>query len=415
MIGAERSESPTTGGPTPGFGSQPKTFVTRTRNGYDRDVSVELARRLLTWGAAPAEVEAALLEVAGRSVSLVKVVAERSPPLLEQMERELGRLDLPSIEMVRASPDIAQELPAGLCERLVAVPVHRDPRTGRVDVAAADAFDPHIQSEFSYHLQAPIRVLRARYAAVQLALTALRGARSSPPRKDAEAKSRPGVTMPPPVAQEFERPTGPPLPLVKKTNGASEALLDDSEPVLSLARPKGPSAATVAPEPRLPRAEVLAADELARVMSALELAVAPEEVLDLCCAGLEPMLAVALTLRGSSYEGRAASSELRESPERIAKVKLPTGSTSVVDLALKQGYYLGALPTTPIHESLREILPPRADHEIYVAPVMVLGRPSVMLVLARLGHTTPSTRRANEIAVAAGNALERILRNRKRG
>jgi hypothetical protein len=38
-----------------------------------------------------------------------------------------------------------------------------------------------------------------------------------------------------------------------------------------------------------------------------------------------------------------------------------------------------------------------------------------MLVLARLGHTTPSTRRADEIAAAAGQALERIVRNRKRG
>jgi hypothetical protein len=374
-------------------------------------VSVELARRLLTWGAAPAEVEAALLEVAGRGVSLVKAVAERSPPLLEQMERELGRLDLPSIEMVRASPELAVELPQGLCERLVAVPVHRDPRSGRVDVAAADAFDPHVQSEFSFHLQAPVRVLRARYAAVQLALTALRGARSTPPRKEAEVKSRPGVTMPPPVAPEFERPTGPPLPLVKKTNGAGESSADDSEPVLSLARPKGPSSA----EARSPRVEAPAPDELERVMSALELAVAPEEVLELCCAGLEPMLALALTLRGSSYEGRAASSELREPPERVGKVKLPTGSSSVVDHALKQGYYLGALPTTPVHEGLRELLPSRAAEEIYVAPVMVLGRPSAVLVLARLGHTTPSTRRANEIAAAAGKALERILRNRKRG
>ncbi len=350
-------------------------------------------------------------------MSLVKAVAERSPPLLEQMERELGRLDMPSIEMVRASPDIAAELPTGLCERLVAVPVHRDPRSGRVDVAAADAFDPHVQSEFSFHLQAPVRVLRARYAAVQVAITALRGARSMPPpRPDAEIKSRPGVTMPPPMAPEFERPSGAPLPLVKKTNGAAQADADDTEPVLSLARPKGPTPSAPVHEP--PQAQVAgkpASDSLARVMAALEHAVAPEEVLELCCAGLEPMLALALALRGSSYEGRAASSELREPAERLGKVKLATGCKSVVDLALKQGYYLGALPTTIVHESLRDILPAPADSEIYVAPVMVMGRPSVMLVLARLGLTLPSTRRANEIAAAAGQALERIVRNRKRG
>jgi hypothetical protein len=316
--------------------------------------------------------------------------------------------------MVRASPELAGDLPAGLCERLVAVPVHRDPRSGRVDVAAADAFDPHVQSEFSFHLQAPVRVLRARYAAVQVALTALRSTRISPPLNDPEVKSRPGVTLPPPVAPEFERASGPPLPLVKKTNGTGESRARDSEPVLSLARPKGPSAPLHEP-PKPPLAEKPASDALARVIAALEHAVAPEEVLELCCAGLEPMLALALALRGSSYEGRAASSELRDPPERLGKVKLPTGSTSVVDLAIKQGYYLGALPTTPVHQSLREILPSRAEHEIYVAPVMVMGRPSVMLVLARLGHTMPSTRRADEIAAAAGQALERIVRNRKRG
>jgi hypothetical protein len=87
----------------------------------------------------------------------------------------------------------------------------------------------------------------------------------------------------------------------------------------------------------------------------------------------------------------------------------------VADLAIQRGHYLGALPLTDVHESLRQLLPPGDAGEIYVAPVMLLGRPSVMLVLARLGHTTPSTRRADEIAAAAGQALERIVRNRKRG
>lgn len=387
-------------------------------------MSVELARRLLTWGAAPAEVEAALLEVAGRGISLVTAVADHNPALLEQMERELGSLDLPSIEMVRASPDIVAELPPGLCERLVAVPVHRDPKSGRVDVAAADAFDPHVPSEFSYHLSAPVRVLRARYSALQLALTALRSARNAQPRKEPAAKSRPAVTVTPPEGQQSTtRSTQPPLPLVKKgaANGAGEprryadVAADEAEPVLSLARPKGPAAPASDERPAPVAEKPQSAEELERVMQALERAVAPEEVLELSCAGLEPMLAVALTLRGSNYEARAASAELRDPPERLRKVKLPAGGGSVIELAIKQGYYLGSLPSDAVHVDLRELLQRRAEDEIYVAPVAVLGRPSVMLVLARLGHSTPSTRRANEIAAAAGQALERIVRNRKRG
>jgi hypothetical protein len=143
--------------------------------------------------------------------------------------------------------------------------------------------------------------------------------------------------------------------------------------------------------------------------------VAPEEVLELCCAGLEPMLAIALTLRGSSYEARAASAELRDPPERLARIKLATGAGSVIDRALDRGFYLGPLTTGAVHDALNEMLPARVTDEIYVTPVMVLGRPSLMLLVARLGHSTPSTRRANEIAAAAGQALERIVRNRKRG
>ncbi len=365
-------------------------------------MSVELARRLLTWGVPPSEVEAALLDVVRQGVSLVRAVAERSPELLEQLEREIGRLELPSIEMVRASPDIAGELPPGLCERLVAVPVHRDPRSGRVDVAAVDALDPHIQAEFTHHLSAPVRVLRARYAAVMVALSGLRTARNAPPRRKAS------VTVPPPELQPTPTPTEPPLALVKKQAPAPAD--DAAEPVLNLTRPKAAAASAEQQQRPAP-----AQDDTARVMAALEHAVAPEEVLELCCTGLEPMLAVALATKGSFFEARAASTELRDPPERLRKVRVPTGTPNVIETALRQGFYLGTMPTTFAHDSLRELFPPSAEREVYVAPVAVLGRASVVLVVARLGQTTLATRRVDEVAAAVGQALERIVRNRKRG
>ena len=391
---------------------------------------MELARRLLQWGIAPAEVEGALVDMIDKRVSLIKALAERNPELLEQVERELVSLDLPSIEMVRVSPELAAELPPGLCERLLAVPVHRDPKSGRVDVAAADVFDPHLQSEFAHHLEAPVRVLRARLSVLATALGSLEALRNLPPKEpEAGVKVRPAQVSLPPNAPHAtsERP----LPLVRKHGGANgsaeqgrhfaESAEEAPEPVLSLARPKGHGA------PSRPEDEAVVSTATAptkkqsdlsgdaeRVLAALERAVAPEEVLELCVSGLEPMLVVALTLRGSSFEARTGSVELGDA-ERIRRVKLPTSTASVLETAIHQGYYLGALPATSAHDSLRELLPPRADEEIYVAPITVSGRVSVVLVAARLTQTSMASRRVDQIAEAAGVALERIVRNRKRG
>ncbi|HEV8247869.1 MAG TPA: hypothetical protein VGP93_18975, partial [Polyangiaceae bacterium] len=191
---------------------------------------------------------------------------------------------------------------------------------------------------------------------------------------------------------------------------------EGGEPVLNLTRPKGPgTGAEAKAEAATQSALSKENDEISRVVAALERAVAPDEVLDLCCSGLEPMLAVALAARGSAFEARGASPELRDPPERLRKVRVPTGSATVIETALKQGHYLGALPMTPAHDTLRELFPTRTDEEVYVTPVSVLGRSNLVLVIARLGLTTIATRRADQLAAATGLALERIVRNRKRG
>lgn len=388
-------------------------------------MSVELARRLLQWGIAPAEVEGALFEMIDQGASLVKVLARRSPELIDQVERELVGLDLPSIEMVRVSPEVVAELPPGLCERLWAVPVHRDPKSGRVDVAAVDVFDPHLPAEFSFHLNAPVRLLRARFAALESALNALNALKGSPAA--ARPSARPAPVAPPPSAPVADER---PLPLVRKPGPGhteatepsrrfAEAVEEVPEPVLSLARPKGPGA------PSRPEAEAIVWNEsgareqgapeehLRQTLAALERAVEPDEVLELGVSGLEPFLVVALALRASHFEARVASAELGE-PERIRRVRVPAGAESVLESAVRQGYYLGALPTTPPHDGLRELFGAHSNEEVYVAPISVSGRASVVLVATRLGPTSLASRRIDEIAAAAGGALERIVRNRKR-
>ena len=180
-------------------------------------MSVELARRLLQWGIAPAEVEAALSDMIEKRVSLMTALARRSPELVEQVERELGGLDLPSIEMVRVSPELSAELPRGLCERLLAVPVHRDPKSGRVDVAAADVFDPHLQAEFGFHLNALVRILRARSSAVEAALASLQALRNLAPQEaEPLVKPRPAQVSLPPNAPRASSERPLPLFLAQK-------------------------------------------------------------------------------------------------------------------------------------------------------------------------------------------------------
>ena len=101
-------------------------------------MTVELARRLIESGVPLADIEAALLLVVERGLSLTEALAEQDPGLTTRVEHELNRSELPSVLTVRASPELYARLPAGLCRRLLAVPVHVDPRSGRVDVAAVD-------------------------------------------------------------------------------------------------------------------------------------------------------------------------------------------------------------------------------------------------------------------------------------
>jgi hypothetical protein len=296
-------------------------------------------------------------------------------------------------------------LPDGLCERLGALPVRRDSRTGRIDVAVLDPMDPHVARELEFHLDAPVRLLRAR---VEVFDAALRSSQAAAPRV----------------------PSGPPLPLVRKAprsaldagprdgDASDEAQSppppsahDDEEPVLSLTRSKPRHTAPippplVAPEP-VPLGESL--DELAKAQN-------PDEVVTALVAGLGPAPALVLAVRGQAYEGRAGSASL--DAQGVRRIRLPAGVPSVAETAVRQGYYLGTLPLTSAHGALREVLGRNADGEVYVTQVSVSNRPSLVVVVAlvrALGGSLEATRKADELCRAAGQVLESIVVSKKRG
>ena len=253
-------------------------------------MSAELAKLLLRGGVPTPDVERLLSASVSRRTNLPSALAAERPELLEVLDRELGRADVPSLEIVRAQPELMASLPDGLCERLGALPVRQDPRSGRIDVAVLDPLDPHVARELEHHLDAPVRVLWARFEAFDAAL------KQSP-------------------AGAGRVPSGPPLPLVRRASRSElemSAAHDDDEPVLSLTRSKARHTAPIPPPALVPEPlglEALAPslesglDELAKAQN-------PDEVVTALVLGLGPAPVLVLAVRGQAYEGRAGSAPL---------------------------------------------------------------------------------------------------------
>jgi hypothetical protein len=354
-------------------------------------VSAETVCVLLRSGAPEGEIEQVLAHAYARGTSLGRYLSEQRSPLAAALERELARADLPSIELVRPLATQVNLLPPGLCQRLGVVPVHRDARSGRVDVAVLDPLDPHLLVELEFHLDAPVRLLRARQEALTPALSAL------------------SSTV----------PSGPPLPLIrtapqKEATGADEPVLSLSrqkaekkitEPIVLTPSAPGTAAAVVAP-PEPEPVEV--------VVEATERADTAEELVALLLRGMAPAPSVVLSVRAGTYSGRAASPRLPA--DAAQKIRLTAGTASVVETAVRTGLYLGALPHTPAHQGLRELFGGDGEAEVYVIPVLASGHPTLVLVseIAKLGPSMQATARADELGRAVGKALERIVLSKKR-
>lgn len=386
--------------------------------GYHAVVTLELARRLIGAGAPIAAVESALLSETTEGVPFVTALSERFPELSPLMERELLRTDAPEINWVRPALDLVARLPPGMCERLLAVPVHQEPQGGRVDVAAVDALGPHVATEFGFHLQATVRVLRAPSEQLRAALASLNttvsgltspGERRSSTRPPPPGGERRRSTRPPaggervtPGGSARPQPSDPPIPLVRRPPVSSRAAAADDEPVLNLSRSK-----FFAPEAPFVFERLLeeAIVELSRADSA-------EQVARLLCRALEPAVSLVVAVRAGSMEVRAGSRAFSEPV--LSTFSLPTGKNSVFDIAVRAGFYLGPLPSGIVHAELRSLLPSGVLDEVYSAPVLVANRPVLALLMARFGPSLDATRRADRLISAASAAIERILRSKKR-
>jgi hypothetical protein len=395
-------------------------------------VTVELARRLIESGVPLADIEAALLLVVERGLSLPEALAERDAGLLSRVEQELARSELPSVLTVRASPELFARLPVGMCRRLLAVPVHVDPRTGRVDVAAVEPLDPHIVQEFTFHLDQPVRVLQASLDAVKAALDRLQhGAKVSvlPPRRSPDALSSdapiPLVKLdtgarsdaPIPLVRRSMLPARAPSVVPAKRSAVPPSVLPEAESVALSWRSKPPPVDLVAGAAELNKqaaraSSVAPAPNPITTRERLEEARSPEGVLDVLRDCLAPAASIVFAVKNASFDGRVASPTV-EARTAAKNISLLSHQPSVLETAVKSGFYLGPIPNTPNHRELREALPPDAVNEVYVTVVTVSDRASLVWLLAGFEQSLDLTRRADEIALVAGRVLARILRERK--
>jgi Type II secretion system (T2SS), protein E, N-terminal domain len=391
-------------------------------------VSAELARRLIHSGALPAQVEAALLDAVNRSVSLTQAVNELYPELVELLERALDRSDFPAIHIVRPLSDLVRSLPVGMCERLLSLPVHRDARSERVDIASVDALDGHVASEFAFHLGVPVRVLRAPFPEIVAALEGLHAAgiflpglskivaaRSSHPAKAVESHT----TAPP------EQRSEPALPLVRKSLAPSAAWVAEApafsiiepppmepdeplnEPVLSLGRPK--PFAPAEHEPAGPPWTL----EFEAAVEALDAADTPERVVSSLCEGLGPVRALVFAVKSASFDVRGGSAGMG-SPAELRAISVPAASGSMLDTATKVGFYLGPFVPIAALASLESKWFAAPGSDCYARAVNVSERPSLVVLMAGFSESTEATRRADVLSRTAGSTLERIVRMRKR-
>src|SRR5271165_567709 len=142
-----------------------------------------LARSLLLADAVtPDAMAQALLVSATRGTSLVRALLATRAIDPTRLEQQLERGEAPAMRHVAPVMSLVQQLPPGLCERLLALPVRRGPRTGTIDVAVVDARDPHPVEEMAHWLRAPVRMVRTSLAAMDTALRRLHAKPQDGPR-----------------------------------------------------------------------------------------------------------------------------------------------------------------------------------------------------------------------------------------
>jgi hypothetical protein len=450
-----------------------------------------LARSLLLADAVtPTALAEALFLSATRGTSLVRtLLAARAIDTL-RLEQMLERGEAPYMRHIAPVASLVEQLPPGLCDRLLAMPVRRDPRTGTVDVAVVDARDPHPAEEIGYWLKAPVRMVRTSIASMESALLRLGDRIDADP--DPGMRSLAPPIWAPPVtplpshltrtpmygtpAAPARRPSEPPpedpdlaIPLTRRNAGTPpvaqvppEALSfattpveigppaierparrRESDPVLDLRRrkpvlpqlppldplygpastvrgpfaPVAPLPAEAPPPPVRPPSLPPPAAEPVSVADQMRGARDRDQILDLLVAGTRSFArrAVVLAVRRDALVGWTGSAEIADRAA-LRAVRLPNASATVFHRSLElEGARLARIPSDVAHGPLLGVMrsPPTSEQDVVVASILAEGRPVALVLADGLGDPAAAIERLDVLARAAGDALGRLLRDRR--
>lgn len=394
-------------------------------------MSIDLAQKLIASGVVQKdELVRALGAHVGKRAHLLRALVDSGALSHRLLEDELGRLDIPVIRSVVPVLRLCDSVPRGLLRSLLAVPVRLDPRTGTVDVAAANPLDAHVATELGYHLSAPIRIVRAPLAAIEEALSQLEteGSRASAPPPPPPENSRPSRKTPPyltrPIADQLPSPAIPqirrhnsdmPIPLVRRTSSPSMPSappVDDEAPILLRAVTRPPP---TRPGPFTRGAPRGPFPDAGPLLAAIRQSLSRDDVLSLLVNGLAMVAGRVgvLAARKAEYRGVACNAAMCEQMV-FRNVTLPVEGPSIVATAVATGMYLGPVPSTTPHAGLLRAVG-ELSSEVAVAPIRVEGHLALVTLLDELGDTMLATKRVEELGRATGEALARVLHRERQG
>lgn len=397
-------------------------------------MATNVTRRLVSAGVVQRdEMERAVFAHVTSGTPVLRALIEAGALSAPLLEAELSNLETPLQKTVVPLLKLYDALPPGLCRALLALPIRRDAMTGVVDVAAVDPIDGHVAEELSYHLRAPVRIVRASLAVIEDAIIHVeqglpverpsqlpapppRVSRKTPPYMSRDESGQGLIPASPPVPQIRQHNSDMPIPLVRRTSMRAPVIdkVPESMDLGSLPPPQPlthpPSTRPGPFNPRAPRGPL---PDLGPVMDAIRAARTRDEIMDLLLNGLAMTAARvgAFVVRKGQFRGfrcNEAMADLRS----FRALEIPVDVPSVLATAATTGVYLGPIPRTEAHVGLLTAMG-GAFTEVAVVPVHVDGLLAMMLMLDELGDSMVATRRAEQLGKAAGEALARVLQREK--
>jgi len=413
-------------------------------------VTFALARSLLLADAVtPDALAQALLVSATRGTSLVRaLLAIRAIDPL-RLEQQLERGDAPYMRHVAPVMALVQHLPPGLCERLLALPVRRDPRTGTIDVAVVDSRDPHTVEEVAHWLSAPVRMVRTSMASMDAALRRIHAkpevgihtlaapiwVPSVEPRQDLSKTPAYGSPMfdetrlvdplddssptdvidfpvaDPNIPFALTRKSLAPISIAALTEPVIERpARHETEPVLDLRRRKGNSTPVAPNAPSAPFVEVTT------ILEAIRDANDRDSILELLVVGTRTVarkIAV-LAVRRDALVGWTCSPELGDRAALRATRLAPQMSDLFSEVLAADTARLVRIPKDAAHAPLLSAMSAAPSGEVALVSVRVEGKAVALVLADELGDTLIATRRMEELTRVAGEAFGRLLRERRK-